>query len=171
MGADGRHTGKRHKQRHRHTRHRDLRFGGVPDDLCHPGGHSSNSEHDDGRLGDRVRRGHPIHQWGLGWGLGQPVEHDIVLSRCFGRVFGERNDGAIEQRSGVGAVPAVRSLGNAALPSRDRSLLRALMELGDVTRAGESRTYRSVSKVWPGNIVARLHPDQAPATGLFGLLS
>jgi hypothetical protein len=30
----------------------------------------------------------------------------------------------------VGAVPAIRSLGNAALPSRNQSFLRALIELG-----------------------------------------
>ena len=136
IGADCRHTGKRHTQRHRHTRHRGIRIGGVSDDLCHPdGGHSSNCEHDDGWLGNRVRRGRPIRQWGLGWGLGQPIgtpgsTGDIVLSRCFRRVFGERCDGTIEQRSGVGAVPALRSLGNAALPSRDRSFLRALTEVG-----------------------------------------
>jgi hypothetical protein len=135
IGADGRHTGERHKQRHRHTRHRDLRVGGVPDDLCHPdGGHSSNCEHDDGWLGSR---GRPIHRWSLEWSLGQPIDHYIVLPRCFRWVFGERNDGTIEQRSGVGAVPAARGLGNAALHSRDRYFLCALME---ASRTGECRT-------------------------------
>jgi hypothetical protein len=82
IGADGRHTGKRHTQRHRHTRHRNIRIGGFSDDLCHPdGGHSSNPEHDDGWLDERVCRGRPIHRWGLGWGLGHRIEHDIVVSR------------------------------------------------------------------------------------------
>jgi hypothetical protein len=165
IGADCRHTGRRHTQRHCHTRHRDFCIRGVSGDLCHSGGdlchsgggHSSNCEHDDGWLDDRFR-GCPIHkwghQWGLGWGLwwglGQPIEHTrhqrvaIVLSPCFRRrVFGERNDSTLEQCSGVGDVPAIRSLGNSALPSRDRSFLRALIERGPE----EVEPYNSVSYV------------------------
>jgi hypothetical protein len=88
IGADCRHTRRRHTQRHRHTRDRDLRAGGVSDNECQPDGdHSSNSKHDDGWLGNRVCRGRLIYQWDLGWGLGRPIEHarqhrgDIVLSR------------------------------------------------------------------------------------------
>jgi hypothetical protein len=43
----------------------------------------------------------------------------------------------------VGAVPAIRILGNAALPSRDESFLRALIELGPE----EVEPYNSVSYV------------------------
>jgi hypothetical protein len=153
-GADCGHTGRRHTQRHRHTRYRERRVGGVSDDQCQPdAGHSSNSEHDDGCLGNRVRRGRVIHQWGFGWGLewglGQPIGHvghhwvDIVLSRCFRRVFGKRCDGTFEQRSGVGSLPAFRSLWDAALSSRDRSFVCALIEF----RPEEVEPYNSVSYV------------------------
>jgi hypothetical protein len=78
VGPNGRHTGKRHTQRHRHTRHRDIPIGGVSDDICHPDrGYSSKLGHGDEWLGDRVHRRRLIN----GWGLGQPTEHDLVLSR------------------------------------------------------------------------------------------
>ena len=138
IGADGRHTGKCRNQRNRHSRYPDFPVACVPDNLCHPDGGSSNCEHDDGWIGDRVRRGCLIQRWDrdLGRGVGQQIEHvrrhrvDIVLSRWFRRVFRERNDSTLEQRSGLGSVSAVRSLGNAALPNRDRSFLRAVMEAG-----------------------------------------
>lgn len=122
IGADCRHIGQRHPQRHRHTRQRDICIGGVCDDLRHrDGGHSTNCEHDDGQLGNRFRRGRLIHHWSLGWGLGHVGRYrlDSILSRCFRRIFGERCDGTLERRSGVGSVPSLRILGDAALPSRD----------------------------------------------------
>jgi hypothetical protein len=135
LGADCGHTGRRRTQRHRHPRHRDVFVGGGSGDLCDPdGGYSSNLGHDDRWLGDRFRRGRRIHKRGHRWSLRQPIEHDIVLSRCFRRVFRKCLDGTLERRSGMGVVPALRSIGNAALPSRDRSVLRPLIQF----QAGES---------------------------------
>jgi len=54
----------------------------------------------------------------------------MVVSRCFRRVFGERCGGTFERRSGVGAVPAVRSLGNASFPGRNQSFVRAVIAVG-----------------------------------------
>jgi len=129
VGADCRRSGGRHTQRHRYTRHPNAWVGSVPDNLCQSDGcHSRNTERYDGGLGGWIRRCRRIDRWGLG----QPIEHarqprlDIVLSGYFRWVFGERDDCPLERRSGVGAVPTPRSLGNAALCSRDRPLLRAL---------------------------------------------
>src|SRR5271165_1792512 len=116
-------------QRHRYTRHPNAWVGSVPDSLCQSDGcHSRVTERYDGGLGGWIRRCRRIDRRGLG----QPIEHarqprlDIVLSGYFRWVFGERDDCPRERRSGVGAVPTPRSLGNAALCSRDRPLLRAL---------------------------------------------
>lgn len=144
-GANCSHTGRRHKQRHRDTRSGDLRVDGACDDKCQPhGGHSGDSEHNDGGLGNRIRRERRFHRWDDGQPIEQPPQYrDYLVSRCFRRVFGERDDGTLEQRSGVGAVPAIRILGNAALPSRNESFLRALIELGPE----EVEPYNSVSYV------------------------
>ena len=50
------------------------------------------------------------------------------LSRWFRGLLGERCY-ALEQCSGVGALPAVGRLGAAAILDRDRSLLRALTRM------------------------------------------
>ena len=148
IGADGRYTGKRHKQRHRDTRYGNFRADGGCDDKWQPHrGHSGDSKHNDGWLGNRIRRERRFRRRDDGQPTEQPRQwRDCIgLWRCFRWVFGERDDGTFEQRSGeqrsgVGAVPAIRILGNAALRSRDESFLRALAEFGDRTRAGGSRT-------------------------------
>ena len=118
---------------------------------CRHADQSSECEHHDGWLDNRFRRERLIRYWSLGWGHGQPIgdigHHRFggVLSRWFRRIFGERCDGTVEQRSGVGALPTRWSLGDAALSRRDQSILRTLMEFGSDRDCVEP--YRSVSKV------------------------
>ena len=84
---------------------------------------------DDRRLQAWIHRGRDVDRWNE-YG---PREHSgqcpvrFLVSGRLGRVSGRRSPGALCQRAGLGAVPAFRRFGDAAVPDRHRTLLRAVI--------------------------------------------
>lgn len=142
LGSNNGDAGKRYDgwRRYSRIRHHPA-CDTVREPECEPDDLGSTGAGRDRNFGERRRHRPGPRRWCGCWPIYRTEQQgmNVACADRWRRIVGERYGSNLKRRPGVGAVPAVRRPGNAALPDRDQPLLRAVsaLALGKVSAASQ----------------------------------